>query len=44
MCQDLDDRAKKIIKKDTCMKFYDTSGPLYLETDISGVSLGAGLL
>ena len=26
------------------MKFYDTSRPLYLETDASEVSLGAGLL
>ena len=25
------------------MKFYDISRPLYLETDASGVSLGAGL-
>ena len=42
--QDLYDKAKKIIKKDTCMKFYDASGPLYLETDASGVSLRARLL
>ena len=44
MYQDLYDRAKKIIKKDTCMKCYDTSRLLYLETDASDVSLVAGLL
>ena len=44
MYQDLYDKAKKIIKKDTCMKFYDESRPLYLETDASGVGLGDGLL
>ena len=42
--QNLYDRAKKIIKKDICTKFYDTSRPLYLETDASDVDLGAGLL
>ena len=26
------------------MKFYDTSKPLHLETDASGIGLGAGLL
>ena len=30
--------------KDVCMKFYDASKPLYLQTDASGVGLGAGLL
>ena len=38
--QNLYDRAKKIIKKDICLKFYDTSVPLYLETDTSGVGVG----
>ena len=42
MCRDLYDKAKKIPKKDACIKFYDASRPLYLETDASGVSLGAG--
>ena len=42
--QDLYDKAKKIIKKDTSMKFHYVSIPIYLETDASGVSLGAGLL
>ena len=27
-----------------CMKFYDDTKPLYLETDTSGVGLGAALL
>ena len=44
MYQDLYDSAKKIIKKDASMKFYDASRLLYLETDASGVSPGAGLL
>ena len=44
MYQNLYDRAKKIIKKDACMIFYDTCRPLNLETDASGVSLPAGLL
>ena len=30
--------------KNACMKFYDTPKSLYLETDASGVSLGARLL
>ena len=38
------DKAKKIIKQDACMKFYDTSKLLYLKTDASGSSLCAGLL
>ena len=42
--QQLFDNAKSIIKADVCMKFYDDSKPLYLETDASGVSLGAALL
>ena len=27
-----------------CMKFYDDTKPLYLETDASGVGLGSALL
>ena len=44
MYQDLFDIARKIIKTDTCMKFYDASRPLYLETDAPDVGLGVGLL
>ena len=44
MYQDVYDRAKKIVKKDACMTFYDASRPLYMETDISHVGLGARLL
>ena len=36
--------SKTIIKDGTCMKFYNGTRPLYLETDTSGVGLGAGLL
>ena len=38
------DRAKEIVNKYACMKFYDTSRLLYLETDASGIGLGARLL
>ena len=34
----------KIIKDDVCMKFYNETKPLYLETDTSGIGLGAALL
>ena len=44
MYPDLNDIAKKTVKKDVCMKLYDASRPLYLETDSSGFVLGAGLL
>ena len=44
MYQKLYDKAKNLIKKDACMKFYDTSRPLNLETDASGIGLGTGLL
>ena len=37
------DKVKAIIK-DVCMKFYDETKPLYIETDASGVGLGAALL
>ena len=38
------DKAKSIIKEDACMKFYDETQPLQLETDASGLRLGAALL
>ena len=37
-------KAKSLIKVEMCMKFYDDTKPLQLETDASGVSLGAALL
>ena len=42
--QSLFNTAKVLIKSYMCMKFYDDTKPLYLETDISGVGLGAALL
>ena len=42
--QQLFDKVKSIVKADVCMKFYDDAKPLYLDTDASGVSLGAALL
>ena len=36
--------AKAIIKEDACMKFYDETKPLYIETDVSGIGLGEALL
>ena len=44
MYKSLYDRAEKMIKNDACMKFYDTSRPLYLGTDASGIGLGVRLL
>ena len=37
-------QATAIIKEDSCMKFYYETQPLYIETDASGVGLGAALL
>ena len=37
-------KAKSFIKAEVCMKFYDDTKLLYLETDASGVSLGVALL
>ena len=42
--QQLFDKAEFLIKVEMCMKFYDDTKPLYLETDASGVGLGAALL
>ena len=42
--QQLFNKAKSITKADVCMKFYDDSKPLYLETDASRVGLGGALL
>ena len=44
MYQDLCGKANDIIREDTCMKFSDTSKPLNLETDASGIGIGTGLL
>ena len=38
------DKAKSFIKADACMKFYDESKPLCLETDASRMGLGVALL
>ena len=38
------DNAKASIKEDACLKFYDETKPLYIETDASGFGLGAALL
>ena len=37
-------KAKSLIKADVCMKFYDDTKLLYLETDAPRVGLGAALL
>ena len=42
--QQLFEKAKSLIKAEMCMKFYDDTKPLYLETDASGIGLGAALL
>ena len=41
--QRVSDKAKLTRKEDAYLKFYDETKPLYLETDTSGVGLGAGL-
>ena len=38
--QVLYDKMKSLIKDDVCMKFYNETKPLYLETDASGIGLG----
>ena len=42
--QALFNKAKLLIKVDMCMKFYDDTKPLYLETDASVVGLTVALL
>ena len=42
--QKLFNKAKSIISKDACMKFYNETQPLHLETPASGVGLRAVLL
>ena len=37
-------KAKSIITDDTCVKFYDETQPLSLETGASGTGLRAALL
>ena len=44
MYWDLCDIAMKIVKKEAWMKIFNASRPQYLGTDMSGVSLGAGVL
>ena len=38
------DKTKTLIKADVCMKSYNETKPLYLETDASGIVLGTALL
>ena len=42
--QTLYNKTKSLIKDDICMKLYDKTKPLYLETDASGIGLGVTLL
>ena len=42
--QQLFDKAKSLINVEMCMKFYDDTKLLYLETDASGIGLGPALL
>ena len=42
--QNLYDKAKRLITRDACMKFFDALKPLYLEMDVSGIGLRAVLL
>ena len=42
--QALCDKAKSLIKHDVCMKFYNETKPLYLETDAFRIVLGITLL
>ena len=42
--QKMFNKAKPMIKEEACMKFYDETKPLYIETDVSRGGLGAALL
>ena len=42
--KDLYKKVKTIVKRDACIKVYDAARPLYLETDVSRIHLGARLL
>ena len=42
--QALFDKAKSLIKDDVCMKFYDETKPLYIQTNTSQIKLGAAPL
>ena len=42
--QEMCNKATAIIKEDACMKFYDETKLLNIETDASWVGLGAALL
>ena len=42
--QQLFDKAKSLIKAEVCIKFFDDTKLLYLETDASGVGLAAAIL
>ena len=37
--QKMFDKAKALKKEDVCMKFYDKTKSLYIETDASGVGI-----
>ena len=36
-------KSKSLIKYNVCMKFYNETKPLYLETDVSRIGPGAAL-
>ena len=42
--QTLFNKLKSLIKYNVCMKFYDGTRPLYLETNTSWIALGSTLL
>ena len=44
MYQKIYKKTKDIIKDAVCLKLYNEKESLYLETDFSGIGLGAGLL
>ena len=44
MYQDLYEKTKIIFRRDTSIRFYDEAMSIYLQTDTSGIGLGARLL